>query len=257
MSRLAPTLLWFVVGTTVACGHESARMTARDSEVQPVPAGDRILSVQANIGEDGNFDGTLDEARRAGSEAQVLPVDWNTIETAPGTFEPPTDLLAIANAYYPDRGIPIHLIVRPIHTNQKVVPADLVDAAIDAPETIVRFKRLLDWVATRIPRITLTSLSIGSEVDIYMWGDSTRWDAWTTFYAAVAPYARGKFPGTLISCETTQAAFVGPDRERLRRLHQFSDAIGVSYYPMENGLHGVRPPSAVHGDFAGLRKRRG
>jgi len=82
-----------------------------------------------------------------------------------------------------------------------------------------------------------------------MWGNPRRWDAWTNFYAAVAPYARKKFPGTLISCETTAAAFVGPDLPRVQTLHQYSDVIGVSYYPMKEKLSGVKSPESVHADF--------
>lgn len=208
-----------------------------------------MLAIKANLGADGAYDRTFSEALRAGSETQVLPQDWNELETAPGIFEPATNFLAIADGYYPARGVPIHLVIRPLHTSRKVVPADLMNLPLDDPQVIERFERLLDWIATQIPRVELTSLSIGSEVDIYLWGDPQRWQAWTTFYAAVASYARKLFPGTLISCETTYAAFGGPDLDRVRQLHRHSDAIGVSYYPMTAGLAGVRPPAAVHADF--------
>ena len=221
----------------------------KSSTPQYVSKGNRVLAIQANMGGEGDFDALFNESLEAGNETQSLSQDWNELETAPGLFEPKKNFLAIANVYYSARKIPLHVILRPIHTNQKVVPADLKDIPIDDPRTITRFKSLLDWVATQIPKIEIASLTIGSEVDIFMWGDSERWEAWINFYAAVVPYARKKFPGTLISCETTFAAFTGQDLARIRKLHQHSDAIGVSYYPMQKKLRGVRSPHDVHADF--------
>jgi len=206
--------------------------------------------MDVNVGKNGDFNKALTEARHAGVATVVLPLDWNQIETARNTFVPKINFLAIANSYYPALKMPVHLMIRPIHTNQKVVPADLMHLALDNPQTINRFERMLDWVASQIQNVDLKSLVIGSEVDIFFWGDPAKWKTWTRFYSTIAPYARRRFPGTLVSCETTQAAFSGPDIERVRRLHQSSDVVGVSYYPMENGLRGVKPPSVVSRDFA-------
>lgn len=215
----------------------------------PLLKGNRILAIKVNLGEDGDFDQAFKMSLKAGSQTQVVPLDWNTFEVAPGLFKPTVNFLAIANRYYPAHKMPIHLALRPLHTNQKVVPSDLIQRPFDDPQTIHRFKKLLDWIATQIPDVELTSLVIGAEIDIFMWGNKTRWQEWIHFYAAVAPYARKVFPGTLIASETTHGAFTGTDLERVRKLHQYSDAIGVSYYPMKPGLKGVLPPMAVHNDF--------
>ena len=217
--------------------------------VASVQKGSRILALTANMGAAGNYDKIFAESLKAGNETMVVPQDWNELETTPGTYGKGKNLLAIANFYYPAQNIPVHLIIRPIHTTRKVVPADLMDKPLDHPPTIERFKKLLDWVATQIPKVTLTSMVIGSEVDLTMWGNAQKWEEWTRFYAAVTPYARKKFPGTLISCETSYSAFSGPDLPRVRKLHQHSDVIGVSYYPMKRKLRGVREPRSVHADF--------
>ena len=216
---------------------------------EPVAKGDRVLAVKVNLGQSDDFDRALKESLAVGSETQVIPLDWNQIETSPGQFAPAVNFLAIANGYYPAIKMPVHLSLRPVHTNQMVVPDDLKNKPINHPETIRRFINLLDWVAIQIPRLELVSLNIGSEVDIYLWGDAIRWRQWIDFYSKVSTYARKKFPGTLISCETTFYAFVGSDLSRLQKLHAFSDAIGVSYYPMELGLQAVRPPESVLQDF--------
>ena len=211
--------------------------------------GDRTLSVKVNLGEEGDFDRAFLEALEVGSETQIIPQDWNELETAPGQFEPATDFLAIANGYYRARTTPVHLSLRPVHTNRKVVPADLMDRPMDDPEVIRRFGRLLDWVASKVPDLEVTTLVIGSEVDVHAWGDSAKWEAWTRFYAASAAHARKAFPGTRIACETTHAALLGPDLERARRLHRHGDVVGVSYYPMARGLEAVRPPGSIHADL--------
>ncbi len=209
-----------------------------------------MLGIQANMGAEGDFDALFDESLEAGNETQVLSMDWREIETTPETFEPQVNFLAIGNYFYSKRGMPIHVTLRPIHTSQKVVPSDLANLPMDDPQMIARFKKLLDWTAEQITKVELVSLTIGSEVDIYMWGNAERWEEWIRFYSEVSAYAREKFPGTFISCETTFAAFTGADLERLRRLHQYSDAIGVSYYPMQQKLASVKSPNAVHDDFA-------
>lgn len=219
------------------------------SKPTQISKGERILSIQVNLGEEGDYDSIFDESLEAGNETQVLSQDWNELETTPGKFEPSQNFLAIANVYYPARHIPLHLTIRPIHTNRKVVPSDLVNTPLDDPLTILRFKALLDWISRQIPRIDFVSLAIGSEVDMFMWGRSDRWTEWINFYAAVAPYARQKFPDTLISCETTYRAFLGADLENVRALHEHSDVIGVSYYPMRHKLGGVKSPEVVHTDF--------
>ena len=216
------------------------------------PKGNRILGIQANQGKGTDYDKIFIESLKAGSETQVLSLDWNELETAPGKFDPNPNFLAIANLYYPAKKVPIHITIRPLHTNQKVVPKDLKNTSFDSPEMIKRFKDLLDWISTQIPNVDLATLTIGSEVNIYMWGDQKKWEEWTNFYSEAAPYARKKFPGTQISCETTHAALTGPDLERVRELHKHSDIIGISYYPFEEKGNGVKPPKSVHADFESM-----
>jgi len=237
-------------GVLVSQFSGSSRMGSEVKNIaQPQGKGNRLLGIKTNMGEEGDFVKALNESMQVGNETQVLPQDWNELEAAPGKYGGDPNFLAIANFFYPSRGIPIHLALRPVHTSQKVVPSDLMDLPLDDPRTIERFKKLLDWVATQIPQVELVSLTIGSEVDIYMWRDARRWQSWINFYAAVSSYARKTFPGTLISCETTYASFQGADLDHLRQLHQHSDVIGVSYYPMKEKLSGVEAPQSVHADF--------
>lgn len=220
---------------------------------QPVvPKGNRTLGIKVNQGKKGDYNAIFTQSLKIGNETQVLPLDWTDLETSPHTFKPTPNFLAIANGYYPARKVPIHLSLRPIHTNKKAVPKDLLNLPLNSPRTVQRFKKLLDWIATQIPEAKLETLVIGSEIDIYMWGSQKKWNEWTDFYAKVAPYARKRFPGTKITCETTDDAWLGPDLKRVRTLHEHSDVIGVSYYPVKLKHKGVHPPKSVHKDFAKL-----
>lgn len=246
MSRNAPRIL-----TLFLC-----LVTYLYSQAEPVvPKGARTLGIKVNHGKKADYNGSFAQALKIGNETQVLPLDWNELETAPNEFKPSPNFLAIANNYYPAYKVPIHLSLRPIHTNKKAVPKDLLNLPLNSPRTIQRFKNLLDWIATQIPNAQLNTLVIGSEIDIYMWGDSKKWNEWTEFYAQVAPYARKRFPETLVTCETTDDAWLGPDLERVRKLHQYSDLVGVSYYPVNNKHTSVHSPKSVHQDFAKLLKR--
>ena len=245
--------LFFVVGAIVwfvwYFSRDKPRSATGRQVFEVVAKGNRTLGIKVNQGADGDFPKSFGEALVLGNETQVLPQDWMDIETKPGVFNPSPNVFAVANQYYAIYGMPIHLSLRPVHTNRKMVPSDLAERALDDPETIRRFQNLLQWVAGQLPQVPVESLVIGSEVDIYCWGDEQRWGEWTHFYAAVAAYARTQFPKTFITCETTFASFGGRDLHFLRDLHRHSDVVGVSYYPMKPGLRGVRPPDAVHRDF--------
>ncbi len=233
-----------ILSAPLLADDKSARISTGESSPK------RILAIKANVGKDSSFDKAFAATVAAGSETQVIPIDWNTLETTPRGYEPATNFLAIANFYYAATRTPIHLSIRPVHTNLKVVPTDLINKPLNDPETIRRFELLLDWIALQIPDVELTSLVIGSEVDIYVWGNAQRWDEWIGFYASVSAHARKNFPETRISSETTFSAIGGADARRVRDLHKYSDAIGVSYYPMREALSGVKPPAVVHEDFA-------
>jgi hypothetical protein len=68
-------------------------------------------------------------ARDAGLEFIELPRAWDSIETAPGRSH--SNILTIANAFFPARDIKIFLTVNPIDINNLRMPADLKNEAFD------------------------------------------------------------------------------------------------------------------------------
>ncbi len=247
--RLAQSLSPCLLSTLAASLILSACTDEHPVAVSQIPKGDRVLAIQANMGGEGDYDTLFAEALAAGHEAQSYGWDWNELETAPGRFEPAVNYLAIANSYLTQKTMSLHLTLRPIHANRKTVPADISELPMDSPEVIERFKLLLDWVGTQVTTVELGSIVIDSEINSFMAGDDERWEEWVRFYAAVAGYARQKFPGTPITCETTFDAFSKRDVSKLRAMHQHSDIIGVSYYPLNGAPGKVQPPEDVHADF--------
>lgn len=171
--------------------------------------------------------------------------NWTNIETSPGVFD--LFLFDIANLYYPANGMPVDLTIAPIATNQLEVPSDLTSTTFDSPTMINRFKILLDSIKLHIPALTLSSLVIGSEHDIYMGGNATLWNQYTTFYDSVSAYAKILWPGLKIATELTFTGITNYN-SFAQTLNTNSDYIGVSHYPLNNDFT-VKPVSVLAGDF--------
>src|SRR5690349_18538805 len=100
----------------------------------PVPRGDRLLSIAVNEAADKDFGKAFARAQRAGLQVVGLPLAWDDLETAPGTYQPKINLLEIASQFYPAQKIKISLEVNPIDTNKVRLPKDLAGKAWDDPQ---------------------------------------------------------------------------------------------------------------------------
>jgi hypothetical protein len=209
------------------------------------PKGKRTLGLHVGEAEDKDYGKALQVARSAGVQATSLSLNWNAIETEPGKFK--NELLSIANAYYPPQKTALILVLRPIDTNRKQVPSDLTDRPFEDPEMIARFNKLLDFVFSQIPDLTLTALAIGNEVDITLGKDKRLWEQYKTFYKATSDYARKKRPGLKVGVATTLTG-AKEAGELLKSLNEVSDVVMLSYYPLKPDFT-VQDPEVVAGDF--------
>lgn len=195
-----------------------------------------------------NYDSCFALGANLGMGSVGIFQNWTAIETAPLAYN--FTIMDIANYYYPLYNMPVDLTIAPIHTNNLEVPSDLATMAFDHPVFISRFKALLDSVKFHIPDITLSSLVIGSEHDVYLGTDAARWTQYTNFYNSVSTYAKTLWPGLKVATEltfngiTTQNSFA-------QALNTYSDCIGISYYPLNNDFT-VKPISTIPTDFATL-----
>ncbi len=213
------------------------------------PKGDRILAIDVTDPADGDYDASITTALDAGAEALSLSLFWDDLETAPGEYNPNPNWLAIANAYYPARGIAVDLVINPIDTNQNRLPDDLQDHPLDDPEVIERFNNLLDYVFTQIPDLDIAAFSIGNEIDGYLGTDAKKWKEYTAFYAATSAYARTLRSDLVIGTKGMFDGITGDSAAYFQTINEYSDAIFVTYYPLNSDFT-VREPSTVHEDFA-------
>lgn len=193
------------------------------------------------------YDSAFRLCQSAGMGETGLFLLWDSLEKAPGVYD--LSYLSIANWYYPAYKTPIDLTIATINTNRLAIPADLASMALDSSVVIARFKLLLDTVFKTIPSLTLSSLIIGSEVDVYLSGNALLWNQYTNFYSSVAAYARYLRPSLKVTCEATMNGITGADSSFLKTLHHASDCIAISYYPL-NPDYTVKPVTVIQTDFA-------
>ncbi len=195
-----------------------------------------------------NYDSCFAIGKKLGMTQTGLFQVWASIETSPLTYN--FTIFDIANSYYPAQNIAIDLTLAPIATNVLEVPSDLTTISFSSIVMINRFKRLLDSINTHIPNITLSSLVIGSEHDVYLGSNTAKWNEYTIFYNAASAYAKTIWPGLKVATELTFDGIVNQN-SFAQTLNTSSDYIGVSYYPLNSNFT-VKPVSAIPIDFTTL-----
>lgn len=192
-----------------------------------------------------NYDSCFAVADNLGAASVGMSQNWTAIETAPHVFN--MSLFDIANYYYPAHNMPVDLTVTPIHTNNLEVPSDLTTTAFDDPAFISRFNILLDSIKMHTPNLVLSSLVIGSEHDVYLGSNTTKWAQYTTFYNSVLSHAHTLWPGVKVATELTFGG-ITIFNALAQTMNTNSDYIGVSYYPL-NPDFTVQSPTVVATDF--------
>lgn len=234
-----PLALALVLG--LGCG-ESTKPDDHTPDV--VPKGSRVLSLDVQPAEDGDYAAALDLARRAGVQAVTFSVDWSTVEPDSGEFD--FSNADIANAYYPAEGIRVGLSVRPISTTYRPLPRDLSGLQIDHPRVVRRFESLLDSLAAHLDAVTLNGVYIGSEHDVYLGESEQEWDHWQSFYDVVRLHAESLWPTVPIGTEFTYEGLTGASAAHTRRSNETSDVVVVSYYPLGPGFQVLAPSEVLH-----------
>ncbi len=208
-----------------------------------------IICVDVNVPQNASYtyDSAFVASKNLGMTQTGLFFTWASIETSPGVFD--FSYLDIANIYYPAYNTSVDLTIAPIATNHLEVPADLASYPMDNPIVINRFKILLDSIFAHIPSLQLSSLEIGSEVDVYLGSDSAKWTQYTNFYSSVSAYAKSLRVNVKVACEVTFDGLTGSSSNFVQTLNTFSDLIAVSYYPLNSDFT-VKPVSIIPADFA-------
>lgn len=218
----------------------------------PLPRGNRQLSIDITEGRDGDFNRAFALAADIGMDVTELSVYWDEIETSPNVYNPETNWLAIANTFYSANNTAVSFTISVIDTTSARLPADLADRPFDDPEVIQRFNNLLDYAAVQIPDMSLATISIGNEVDIFLRGK--QWKEYEQFYQAVSVHAHELWPDTPVGVKATFDGLTGRVGDSLFSLNQISDAIFITYYPLNSDFT-VREPETVLTDFDTISRR--
>ncbi|MDP1803198.1 MAG: T9SS type A sorting domain-containing protein [Bacteroidota bacterium] len=195
-----------------------------------------------------NYDSCFAVGKNLGMQQVGIFQNWTALETSPNVYD--FTILDIANIYYPAYNMPLDLTIAPIHTNKLEVPSDLVSTTFNSTVMISRFNKLLDSLKAHMPNITLSSLVIGSEHDVYMGSNAALWSNYTVFYNAVTTHAKVLWPGLNVATELTFDGIINYN-SFAQSLNTNSDHIGISYYPLNSNFT-VKPVSVVPNDFATL-----
>lgn len=234
--KKAPVILFFIWSVVEAQVNPSTNRLGLDVSNYPQNAG--VF----------NYDSCFATGKNLGMTQMGIYQNWTAIETAPTTYD--LSIMDIANIYYPAKNMAIDLTLAPIHTNKLEVPSDLAAVSFSSSVMINRFNRLLDSIKAHTPNLTISSLVIGSEHDVYLGSNATAWTNYTTFYNAVMAHAKQLWPGLKVATELTSGGIMTYSTQA-QILNQNSDHIGVSYYPL-NPNFTVKQPTVVASDFATL-----
>lgn len=233
MKRIVYTLFMMLM----AVWHATAQVTP----------GKNILCVDVTLSQNISYDSAFNACKSLGMKQMGLFFTWTSIETSPGVFD--FSYLDIANVYYPVYNTSVDLTIAPIATNHLEVPSDLATYSLDDPRVVARFKTLLDSIFVHIPSLQLSSLEIGSEMDVYLGSSAPQWAQYTTFYAAVAAHAKTLRSNLKVASEATFDGLTGHAATYLQTLNAYSDYIAISYYPL-NPDFTVKPIASISTDFA-------
>lgn len=242
MRRTFPGILLAACLLASACADDDSSPTRGAT---PVARGDRLLGIDVNEADDGDFERAFDAARGAGMDVVSLSLAWDDIEPTPGAFDSPYP--AIANLFYGAADVAVALTLAPLDTNNDRRPADLAGLAFDDPEVIARFNALLTWVLQQMPDVRLAVLSIGNEIDGSLAG-AGQWASYRRFFEAAASQARDLRPGLRVGAKAMFSGLTGPQRSELTELNTLSDVVLATYYPLGDDFS-PRDPVVVGDDL--------
>ena len=211
------------------------------------------------MAQNNNYDSAYAYAQTGCMESIHLTFAWSSIEPTSGLFDSNyiSNVLDIANIYYPAYGTKVELQIPTMNTNVKVTPTDLISIDFDDIIMINRFKTLLDTLFTHIPNVQLSALNIGNESDIYMGSNAIEYNQYKTFLDSIVPYAKQLYfnlhgESLKVGTTFTYDGLIGTSTSSLcQMVNNGLDIIALTYYPLNPDFNMISP-SVVNSDFTSL-----
>ena len=235
---------------TIAVAAVSHSVSEPSLNTTPIPRGNRLLGIETTTVPPGlTYEDNMVKAQSMNAQATCMSIQWNQIEPKPKEYADPDFGLSIANLYYPTKNMKLSLIIRSIDTVVTPVPSDLKNTRFDDPKMITRFQAMLDWVFDKIPKLELSSLQIGNEIDLNVISTPSFWSQYATFVKEVVSHVHMTRPGTLVGFTVTHRTAGSNLEANILAAAKTADVIGITYYPLNEDFT-VKPSSVVAGDFA-------
>lgn len=214
--------------------------------------------------ETGTYADNLSALQTLHAQYETLHLTWTSIETTSGsgttsgTLADPSNALASFNSIANTYGIKLALTIRPIDATGKTVPSDLSSLDFNHASITARFRKVIDFVLTKIDRNNLTAIMIGNEVDDYNPSSDTNfWIEYAQFLSDIKTYVNATYPGLLIGFTATANGWISstkttpdgwPTQSTLQTWANYVNVVGVTYYPL-NTDWSMKSPTVVSSDF--------
>ena len=256
--------------TTCGCTRKSdstpASGDATDFECSsnPVAKGSRQFGMDIlNQYSGGAYTSDFAALKALGGSYQTLHLTWSSLEatgsgTTSGTFSDPSNALQTFSSLATSDGIKLALTIRPVDATGKTVPSDLASTRFNSATMKTRFKAVIDYVLTRIPKANLVSIMIGNEIDNYTpTSDSNFWSDYGDFLNDLAAYVGTAYPGLQIGFTATFDGVTDSSKTLTHGYNSVSvmqtyanlvNVVGVTYYPQSSTFI-VHEPTVAAEDF--------
>ena len=159
-----------------------------------------VLAVAGTMDATEDYAVVLDGLEAVGADATTLTLFWDQMEVD-GVYTPNPNWPEIADLVYPSENLQLSLMISVIDTVADRRPVDLQQMAFSDPVVIARFESFLTEVLTAMPEVTLTSIGIGNEVDVYRTDEN--YDDFAVFFAAASDVAHRLVPGVPVGASFT------------------------------------------------------
>jgi len=244
-----------VAGSGGAASDASTEASADTGPRDGAPSrGNRTLGMHIAEGMNEEYFAALDAAKALGVAVADIAMPWGSVQTScsPATFDPVFVGYLDALASFPAVGMKVgFVILGPVNTNVKEVPADMVTRALDDPATVACFNGFSDFVLDKLASVSLHSFAIGNEIDAWLGNDAARWAQYVTFYRETREHVKARRPDLPVGTVGTLEGMIGAQRQRFVDLNRDSDVILFTTYGLGPG-YAVKPTASVDTEWDAL-----
>ncbi len=184
----------------------------------------------------------------AGMDGYEVNITWAELEDGSGQVD--TDLLEHWLSELNNIGITApYMVIKTLDTNQLALPADLISDSnpqkladglrLDSPEIIERFKGILAEVVPILKAHGGFYLSVGNEVDVYLRDHPDAVSHFAAFVRECVTFIHAEDPDMAVGVNMTWRALY--DFNSAEAFISLSDAVSLSYYPLDHRSQGLPP----------------